>query len=156
VEIEFVEGDASTTCLDRTFDHAICICEGAFSLMEPGTEPLSYHGGILRNIRAMLKPGGTFLLTALSAFRFIRESSDDDVASGRFDPMTTTTRETHPGPGDTTVSVVEKGFMPAELTSLLETAGFDVLHLWGGTAGSWNKQPLSLDEYEIMVIAERA
>jgi hypothetical protein len=31
----------------------------------------------------------------------------------------------------------------------------DILNAWGGTAGSWNKQLLDPDEYEIMVIAEK-
>lgn len=155
VEVEFIEGDASSTSLDRRFDHAVCICEGAFCLMEPGTDPLPYHTGILRNIHGMLKPGGNLLLNALSALRLIRLSSDEEVASGKFDPVTTSVMEIHPGPDGIDIRGVEKGFMPAELTSLLESNGFEVLHLWGGTAGSWNKQPLSLDEYEIMVVARR-
>ena len=53
------------------------------------------------------------------------------------------------------ITVKEKGFAPAELRHLMNMTGFKVLHLWGGTAGSWNKQVLDLDEYEIMVIAEK-
>jgi len=53
------------------------------------------------------------------------------------------------------VPLLEKGFLPRELTQMLGEAGFRVLNLWGGTAGEWHKQPLKLDEYEIMVISQK-
>ncbi len=49
----------------------------------------------------------------------------------------------------------EKGFTPGELHHLLNRAGFNIIHLWGGTAGAWHKKQLDLDEYEIMVLAEK-
>jgi hypothetical protein len=30
-----------------------------------------------------------------------------------------------------------------------------VLNMWGGTAGSWGKRPLDLDEIEIMIVARK-
>jgi len=155
VAVELVRGEASTTRLDRRFDHAICLCEGAFSLLEVGEEPIRFHAGILANIRAMLAPGGGFLLTALSALRMIRGHTDEDVSSGHFDPMSASHREDMPGPDGSMVPLVEKGFMPSELRRLLGEAGFEVVSIWGGTAGSWNKQPLRLDEFEIMALARR-
>jgi 2-polyprenyl-3-methyl-5-hydroxy-6-metoxy-1,4-benzoquinol methylase len=155
LNVEFVLGDAATTLLDRRFDHAICLCEGAFSLLEPGMEPVRYHRSILENVAHMLKPGGMFLLTALNGFRLAREHSDADVASGRFDIMTTAHVEELPAGEAGTVRVVEKGFMPAELKGLLEAARFQVLSIWGGTAGSWNRKTLSLDEIEIMALCRR-
>jgi cyclopropane fatty-acyl-phospholipid synthase-like methyltransferase len=155
LEVELVQGDASDTRLDRTFDNAICLCEGAFSLMEPGTEPVAYHSGILANIHAMLRPGGMFLLTAINGMRLIRHYSDDDVAAGLFDPLTISEIEQMPAGNGATVTVIEKGFLPSELTGLLEAAGFHVLSLWGGTAGGWNKAPLKLDEIELMVVAQK-
>jgi hypothetical protein len=38
---------------------------------------------------------------------------------------------------------------------MLGEAGFRVLNLWGGTAGEWHRQPLKLDEYEIMVVSRK-
>lgn len=151
--VRFIQGEASTTRLEEQFDHAICLCEGAFSLLEPGACPVEYHMRILRSIRAMLKPGGKFLLTALNGLRMIREHNDQDVAAGVFDPMTTAVSEEYPGPDGTRVTVIEKGFLPSELKGLLEKAGFTVLSMWGGTAGSWKRQTLQLDEMEIMIVA---
>jgi SAM-dependent methyltransferase len=153
--LRFIQGDASTTRLAERFQHAICICEGAFSLLEVGTDPVTYHEAILDNIHRMLETGGTFLLTALNALRMIREHSDEDVALGRFDVLSMREMGTYPGPDGTEVTVVEKGFLPSELLGLLKGAGFEVLSLWGGTAGSWNKVALSLDEIEIMAVARK-
>ena len=38
---------------------------------------------------------------------------------------------------------------------LFRTAGLNVLHIWGGTAGDWRRGQINLDEYEIMVVAEK-
>lgn len=154
LDITFVQGDASTTVLPRLFDHAICVCEGAFSLLETTADPVRYHAAILANIHRMLTPGGSFLLTALNGYKFIREHTDEDVQSGHFDPVRISHVERMPGAGGD-VSVVEKGFLPGELTELLEAAGFSVRSIWGGTAGRWERQLISLDEFEIMVISEK-
>ncbi len=152
---EFVLGNAATTVLRTRFDAAICVCEGAFSLLSSGDDPLDHHRGILRSIHAMLKPRGRLLLNALSAFRFIRMFSDNDVAAGLFDLTTITEVTTHSLADGSTITVREKGFLPAELRALVEDHGFTVLHLWGGTAGAWNREKPKLDEYELMAIAER-
>lgn len=155
LNVEFIEGDASKVRLAKTFDHSICICEGAFGLIERGDDPIGFNLGILRNVNAMLKPGGKLLMTVLNGYKKIREHSDEDVAKGIFAPVTLTTvceMELNDG---TKVTVCEKGFLPDELTRMLGESGFRLLALWGGTAGAWNKEPLKLDEYEIMVIAEK-
>ena len=83
--VRFVEGDASSTRLEETFDRAICMCEGAFSLLGAEDETGPFHRRILANIHGMLAPGGRLLLNALSALRMIRVHTDEDVAAGRFD-----------------------------------------------------------------------
>ena len=62
--------------------------------------------------------------------------------------------EWYPG-FDPEIRVKEKCFTPMELRLLLENSGFAVDQLWGGTAGNWNRQPLSLDEIELMVKCHR-
>ncbi|PKK89769.1 MAG: cyclopropane-fatty-acyl-phospholipid synthase [Candidatus Wallbacteria bacterium HGW-Wallbacteria-1] len=155
LDIEFHQGDASQLRLDREFDHAICICEGSFCLYEEGIEPFGYHLNILRNVFSMLKPGGKFLLNALSALKMIREHSDEDVSKGLFDLATMSNHCEIEMKDGSKVKVIEKGFIPSELTELFVKAGFEVLQLWGGTAGSWNRQTLKLDEWEIMVVARK-
>jgi hypothetical protein len=50
----------------------------------------------------------------------------------------------------------ERGFVPTELRLLFGLAGLETLGIWGGTAGTWGKRPIDLDEYEIMVLARKA
>jgi len=48
---------------------------------------------------------------------------------------------------------MERGSTAMELTLMLQIAGFRVENVWGGTAGSWGKRPLLMDEIELMVVA---
>lgn len=154
VHVNFVQADASDFVLDEQFDAAICLCEGSFGLLSIGDDPLTHEKKILQNIAAVLKPGASLLMNARNAYQLIRHFSDEDVASGAFDPYTQTRivkmGEMYPG-FDPEVEVVEKCFTPSELRLLLETNGFAVDNMWGGTAGNWSKHLLSLDEIEIMV-----
>ncbi len=155
VDAHFVEGDAASTRLDTTFHHAICLCEGAFCLLEPDEKAVTYHQRILANVAAMLRPGGTFLLTVLNGLRLARAHSDEDVRAGRFDPIELAEIEEHRGREDEAFWTKEKGFTATEIALLLEANGLRVRSIWGGTAGAWNREQLSLDEIEMMVVAQR-
>jgi ubiquinone/menaquinone biosynthesis C-methylase UbiE len=87
VDIELIQGDASTFEFDRRFDAAICLCEGAFGLLGSSDDPAEHDLAILRNIHRALKPNGKFILTALNGYKLIRQYSNDDVTSGRLDPV---------------------------------------------------------------------
>ena len=45
--------------------------------------------------------------------------------------------------GPRSLPVRERGYVPGELRLLCAAAGFDVEHLWGGTAGAWGAGPSS-------------
>ena len=156
VDVEWVQADAREFSRDNAFDAAICLCEGAFGLLETAGEAIGQPLAILRNIAASLKPGGKAVFTVLNGFRMIRAHKQDDVESGAFDPLTLSElSEEPPAIGQHGVQVRERGFVPTELILLFERAGLKPLHIWGGTAGAWNKAKINLDEYEIMIIAER-
>lgn len=153
VHVRFIKADATNFVLEERFDAAICLCEGAFGLLSMQEQPFGRDIKILKNIHACLAVGAPFLMTVLNGLRMIRMHSDDDVRAGSFDQNTLT--ETHNiqeyDGFDTSVLVKEKGFAPGELMLMLQIAGFKTEYVCGGTAGSWNKQILSLDEMEIMV-----
>ena len=158
VYIEFIQADAAEFQLTEQFDHAICLCEGALGLLGTDDDPSTRDLVILQNIFRCLKPGALFILTVLNGLKKVREHSQKDVNDGKFDPvhLISNDRVLVKDKGITKeLTVREKGFAPAEMLQMLARAGFRVLNLWGGTAGSWNKQVLDLDEYEIMVIAEK-
>lgn len=154
VELTLVKADATRYVADGQFDAAICLCEGAFSLLTLDDDPIAHDLAILGNIHAALKPGSSFLLTALNGLRKIREHDQDDVASGVFDPLTTTDLY-EMEEGEVKVVVRERGYVPSELGLLCRTAGFEVQHIWGGTAGNWGRRPVELDEIELMLVARR-
>jgi hypothetical protein len=158
VSVEWIRADAVDYRAREAFDAAICLCEGSFGLLGGGDDPLTHETLILNNIFAALKPGARFILTALNACRIIRAATPEDTASGRFDPHTLTERpdvELKPAEGDQVLQARERSFVPTELVLLFRYAGFEVLHVWGGTAGNWGRRPLELDEFEIMVVAQR-
>ncbi len=159
VEVELIHADATEFRSDKLFDAAICLCEGAFSLLGSEDDPIEHDLAILRNVYASLRPGAGFILTALNACRMIRQATQEDVENGRFDPVTMVevcTMEYDTPEGKKSVLVRERSYVPTELVMLLRQAGFEVEHVWGGTAGNWGRRKIHLDEMEIMVVARKA
>jgi cyclopropane fatty-acyl-phospholipid synthase-like methyltransferase len=157
VEIELLQADATSFCLPVGFDAAICLCEGAFTLIGDD-DPVEHDLAILANVREAIAPGAPFVLTASNAMRLIREATPEQVAAGVFDPMAQSQlfdMEWEDADGPHSLAARERGYVPTELALLLRHAGFVVEHLWGGTAGNWGRRPVDLDEYEIMVVARR-
>ena len=154
VNVKWVHSDATRFSLDEKFDGAICLCEGAFGLLGSGDDAIEHPLSILRNISNSLKPGAKTLFTVLNGFRQIREYTQEDVEKDRFDPLTISgVSSVPPTEGCSPIRVRERAFVPTELVLLFQRAGMEVLNIWGGTAGSWNKQKIKLDEFEIMIVA---
>ena len=156
LEIEFIKGNAVDFKLKKRYDSAVCLCEGAFGLLNMGEDPMERDIKILKNISSSLKPGGKFILTALNGLRKIREYTDEDVEAGRFDPINVV--EYFPAkeiiddaPDD--MFLQEKGFLATELKLMHDVAGLEVENFWGGTAGDWNREVVKMDEMEIMVVS---
>jgi len=159
VKVECVHADAIKFTSAELFDAAICLCEGAFGLLGTNDDPIEHDLSILRNIHAALKPEARLIVTALNACAMIRQYTQKDVNNGRFDP--TTLVETHTIEYDTPegkkgVLVRERGYVPTELVMLFRLAGFEVEHIWGGTAGNWGRRQVELDEIEVMIVARKA
>jgi ubiquinone/menaquinone biosynthesis C-methylase UbiE len=156
VELTLVHANAADFVLDQQFDAVICICEGSFGLLSSTDDPTEQPLAILRNVTRSLRPGGQALFTVLNAFKMIREHSAEDIAAGRFNPLTlTTVTEYSPGDGLPPLPLRERAFTPTELATLFPLAGLHVQGLWGGTAGNWGRRPVELDEFEIMVLAQK-
>ncbi|MHB1355531.1 MAG: class I SAM-dependent methyltransferase [Anaerolineae bacterium] len=154
VKVAWIQADATRFYLDQTFDGAICLCEGAFGLLGSGDDAIEHPLAILQNISRCLKPGAKFVLTALNGLRMIRRYSQTDVEQGSFDPLTLTQYgEYSPLEKSPAIRVRERAFIPTELVLLMQRVGMHVLHMWGGTAGNWNRKQINLDEVEIMIVA---
>ena len=158
IEVELIHADATQFTSDRLFDAAICLCEGAFSLLGSEDDPIEHDLAILRHIHAALKPGSQFILTAPNGCRLIRQATQEDVENGQFDPVTMVevfTVEWDTPTGKKSLQVRGRSYVPTELAILLRQVGFEVEHIWGGTAGNWGRRELNLDEMEIMVVARK-
>jgi cyclopropane fatty-acyl-phospholipid synthase-like methyltransferase len=159
VALELIEADATTVRLDEPVDGAICLCEGAFGLLSSRDEGHTHDLAVLASIAYALKPGGKLILTALNGMAKIRNATPEHVADGIFDPMCLREAFTlnYDLNGEArTFRTLERGFVPSELRLMLTVSGFDVQHIYGGTAGNWGRRPPDLDEMEIMAIAVRS
>lgn len=157
VGVELIEADATHFALDRAFDAAVCLCEGAFTLVGQD-DPIEHDLAILRNAYASLKPGAPLVLTAINGMRLIRDATEHQIELGRFDPVTLTQSyeiEWEAEDGSHSAPVRERGYVPSELALLCRLGGFEVEALWGGTAGNWGRRPVELDEMEIMAVLRR-
>jgi len=156
VRVDWVRSDATRFSLPPRFDGAICLCEGAFGLLGKGDDPIGQPLAILSNISRALKPQAKVLLTVLNGTFMLRRHTNQDVAEGRFDPLTIVSSSAHPPrEGLPPIAVRERAFVPTELELLCRLAGLTVVSMWGGTAGNWGRRPLDLDEMEIMLVARK-
>ncbi|KUH34570.1 cyclopropane-fatty-acyl-phospholipid synthase [Thermococcus celericrescens] len=155
VNVEFIKADATEFKRSGEFDAAICLCEGAFSLLGLGDDPIEHDLAILRNVYESLKPGGKFLLTALIALRRVKNATDEDIEKGLFDPHTMTFFEEIEAPNGEKFPIRERVYVPTELYLMFKMVGFNVLGIWGGTAGRWGKRKVDFEDIELMVLAEK-
>jgi 2-polyprenyl-3-methyl-5-hydroxy-6-metoxy-1,4-benzoquinol methylase len=158
VEVEWIHGDATTWRSDILYDVAICLCEGGFGLVELNEDPIGHDLAILRNISNSLRPSGSFLLTAMNGYAMIRQMTDEFVEQGRFNPATMVAAyedEWDLPEGKKRMKIRERLFIPPEVVAMLTHVGFEVQHVWGGTAGEWGERPVKLDEVEAMYVCRK-
>ena len=148
---EFRFEDARKLELGGEFDAAICLCEGAFGLAGDDDG----HRDILTGVSRALKPGATFVLTAINAFSAAR----NEDAAATFDPYTATSswRQTFQNPqGEARAfEIYCTAFTYRELKWLLEGAGLGVRAGYGCVAGEFSRKPLELTDIEIMMVAQK-
>lgn len=136
------------------FDAAICLCEGAFCLVADGANALAHDRAILSEVRRVLRPGGRFVLTGLSAARLLAAwHRGEDV--GELDLLTLTTTSAYPLPDGGTVALREPYHLPDGLRTLAESVGFEVEAVWAGGATDWRREPPTVDDYELLLVARR-
>jgi SAM-dependent methyltransferase len=151
VGVEFVCQDAREFARIRGFDAAICICEGAFGLLERDED----NQRILRNIADSLKAGGRFVLTTLNGYWVIRQAPPENTSDNWFDLIHCTNNDPHQV-GGKMLTGIERAYIVPELLKMHAEVGLEVLHVYGGTAGNWGRRELEIDEIEVMLISGKA
>lgn len=166
VNVEFMQHDACNLEFDQEFDHAIMICEGAFSLME--TDEKNFR--ILQGAGRALKSGGKFIFTTLNVLyplfhsvkEFINDSGSDVVSRhNSFDLMTfrdtSTIEVTDDSRNVKQLQCNERYYAPSEISWLLKSVGFVNIGIYGCKLGAFSRNDeLSTGDYEMLVIAEKA
>jgi cyclopropane fatty-acyl-phospholipid synthase-like methyltransferase len=157
VDVNWVQSDAREFALDRAYDAAVNLCEGAFGLLGSSDDPIAQPQAILRNVANVLKTDARCLFTVLNGYALSRKHSNASVQQGRFDPLTLAERSDEcKVPATADVSALrERGFVPTELVLLFAQAGLEVTNIWGGTAGNWGHRQIDLDEIELMVVGRK-
>lgn len=158
VSVTLIRCDATKFNADKQFDAAVCLCEGAFALAGADEDPEEHDRSILKNIHTTLKIDAPFIMTTLNGYKKIRSLSQKDIDSGDFDPVTMEHHLTEefelPG-GNKRMTYKERLYIAPELAKLIESEGFEVEHIWGGTAGRWARRKIDLDEMEVMIVARK-
>ena len=150
VQVEFICQDAREFTRIRAYDAAICICEGAFGLLQRDEDNLR----ILRNIADALKPGANFVLTTLNGYRAIRSAPRQNAADHWFDSLRCLSAGVYELEGKR-YQGLERAYIVPELLKMHAAVGLEVRRVYGGTAGKWGSRELDLDEMEVMLISRR-
>jgi 2-polyprenyl-3-methyl-5-hydroxy-6-metoxy-1,4-benzoquinol methylase len=140
VPVDFRVCDARELPFENEFDAALCLCEGAFGLLENDTE--NYK--ILKAVHRSLKKGGIFILTTLNLFR-----------DAEFDPMTCRVgMEVEIARKDgkkKTIKCSDRSYTFPELKWVLEQLGFEVIL----GADPFTKNPIKYGSMEFMVVSRK-
>ena len=139
VHVDFRVCDARELPFESEFDAAICLCEGAFGLLENDAE--NYK--VLRAVHKSLKKQGIFILTTLNLFR-----------EGKFDPMTCrmeTEIEINKDGQKKILKCSDRSYTFPELKWVFEQLGFEVLL----GADPFSKEPIKYGTMEFMVISKK-
>jgi SAM-dependent methyltransferase len=145
---EWVQAEARALPLRPVFDAAFSLCEGAFGLLQDDAA----HLAMLREVRACLRPGAPFLLSAMSVFGMCRDPSFDLATNVMVDSQVVES----PRGEKRRFTVATRAFAPREVIAMARAAGFEVEVIWGGVSGAYLKRPFQVDDAEMLVLMRNA
>ena len=146
----FQRADARTLDLPPVFDAAICLCQGAFGLMDH----LAHDLEILEGMTRALKPGGVFALSAFSAYFAVKfhESATFEADSGVSSEQT----EVRDPEGRVLEAELRTGcFTPRELRLMCRQVGLSADAVWSVEPGRYEKVAPSTETPEFLVLGHR-
>lgn len=146
----FERADARTLDLPPVFDAAICLCQGAFGLMDH----LAHDLEILEGIARALRPGGSFALSAFSAYFVVKfhENARFDADSG----VSSEPTEVRSPEGRVLEAELRTGcFTPRELRLMCRQAGLTADAIWSVEPGRYEKAPATTETPEFLVLGHR-
>jgi SAM-dependent methyltransferase len=148
--VTFERLDARTMGLPPVFDAAICLCQGAFGLMDH----LSHDLEVLSGLASALKPGGRFALSAFNAYFAVKyhEEASFDADRGVASEMT----EIRDVAGVSRTAELRTGcFTPRELRLMCRQVGLSVDGVFSVEPGHYGRQPAGTESPEFLVLGHR-
>jgi len=146
----FERADARNLNVPPIYDAAICLCQGAFGLMDH----LAHDLEVLEGIARALKPGGVFALSAFNAYFAVKyhENASFDADSGVASEHT----DIRNPEGVAIEAELRTGcFTPRELRLMCRQVGLGVDGIWAVEPGRYEKAPPSTESPEFLVLGHR-
>lgn len=142
--------DARVADLPPVFDAAICLCQGAFGLMDH----MSHDLEVLSGIASALRPGGSFALSAFNAYYAVKYHAEAafDAGSGVASEATVV----HNAAGTPLEGELRTGcFTPRELRLMCRQAGLGVDSVHSVEPGSYGRAEATTESPEFLVLGHR-
>ena len=146
----FERADARTMSLPPVFDAAVCLCQGAFGLMDH----LAHDLEILAGLGGALRPGGGFALSAFNAYYAVKYHSEASFDAGT--GVSSERTEVHNAAGERLSAELRTGcFTPRELRLMCRQAGLSVEAVHSVEPGGYGRHDASMESPEFLVLGHR-
>lgn len=142
--------DARTMDFPPIFDAVICLCQGAFGLMDH----LSHDLEVLSGIASALKPGGGFALSAFNAYFAVKyhDAATFDADRG----VASESTEIRDTAGVVKAAELRTGcFTPRELRLMCRHVGLSVESIFSVEPGRYGTDPAGVESPEFLVLGHR-
>jgi ubiquinone/menaquinone biosynthesis C-methylase UbiE len=151
VKLPLIRGDARALPFSASFDVVICLCEGAFGILESDDD----NRQVLSEAYSALRPGGRLLLNVLHAAFAFRHPEGDDHLDVEHCVGYWTERGVDEQGHEFSIPCSNRYYTCPEIKLLLQLAGFEVMEIWGSLAGYFERRPVRLDDFEMLVLARK-
>ena len=148
VGVALFQVDARQMPFDDEFAAAMSICQGGFGLMGKDDSV------VLRRMAEAVRPGGTVVVTAFSAYFAAREQTDaylDADAGIVYEVM----RFKDPEGAEHSAEAWTSVYTPRELRLLALGVGLVPEHIWSVSPGDFARRPPDTEHYEFMLVARK-
>jgi SAM-dependent methyltransferase len=154
----FERVDARKMSYRSQFDAVVSLCQGAFGLSGNTKLPVPLDdpdGDILIRMAEALVPGGKIALTAFSSYFQIRYLEDSDTFFAEHGVNHERTLIRNMSQDEIEDDLWTSCFTPRELRLLVDKAGLSLQSMWSVSPGRYKEAPLTINEPEILLIAQR-